>query len=155
MRLSRSRPNSSVPNGLVADGGRSRCPMFCTSGFFGAISGALIAESNSTATTSRPNIRGKRRRIERSSPPGRRPVRAASSAAGAVTSAWVAVGVVAILPPSLPETDTRIEHWVEQIDQQVDDDEGGSDQEDDPRRHLVVSIQDRRQDEPTHPWQSE
>ena len=39
-RLSRSRPNSSVPNGWAADGGRSRCAMFWMSGEAGASSGA-------------------------------------------------------------------------------------------------------------------
>src|SRR5215204_1661597 len=145
MRLRMSRPNSSVPNGLAAEGGRSRCPMFWRSGLRGASSGAAMAASSSSATIARPSVSGQRRRIQTRMPP-RRPWRAATRPAG--TSAVAAVGVVVTSATTrLRQPDARVQDRIEQVHEQVDDDERRRDQEDDPGGDLIVAVEDGGQDQ--------
>src|SRR5499433_1185824 len=141
MRLSRSRPNSSVPKRCrsTAPGPFSTASENWADGLSGAIRGAAAAITIMAAAIASPIAIGSQRRSR-----PRPAARDSSAVVGRARSAESARRTSAMsLPPGLPVGDPRIDDGVEHVDHQVDQDDRHREHGDGALGQRVVAGADR------------
>src|SRR5690348_16426328 len=118
-RASRSRPSASVPRRCAAEGGARRASRLIWAGSASGSSGAAIARPTTTAIHSNASQKTK---------PSRRPPRPMAAPVSTISVA-----------SSAAMADARIERGVEQVDEEIDDDEGDGDEQHAALQHDEVA----------------
>src|SRR5215470_256620 len=136
IRLSTSRPMSSVPNGCALLGADSRISGCVSSGSYGASTSAKIAISTITTSSAAEKAPSGFLLIVRHSDRSR-PMLSAAGLSNVTTCA----GTVAIRASLVP--DPRVEPCVGQIDQQIQGDQGRRDEHHIGLHDRIVAVEDR------------
>src|SRR5579859_42063 len=125
-----SRPSSSVPSTCSPPGGSSRVSSETRYGLCGARKGAKIAAKTRVATITSPASAARLRRSRAQA----RAVLLAAGRAGARSAPMVAVSTIA---------HARIDHAIQEVDDEVDERDGQRRQHDDALHQRVVALADR------------
>src|SRR5262249_10910674 len=148
IRLSTSRPMSSVPNGWARLGAESRISGWGSSGSYGASTSAKIAISTITTSSAAETAPSGFFLIVRQRD-WSRPMLAAPGSSNVTTCA----GTVAIRASLVP--DPRVKPRVSQVDEEIQRDQSRRDEHDVGLHHRIVAVEDRLHREPAHAGQRE